>query len=173
MILGAHPRELLIALPKIETDLYRVHQLVWQHVANVACSYRRPIFIYRIDGGMIRVRSHDLPNHKTSVAAFRPGSTIYADLSAVRRTAHGDVPVSENELVPWCTQKFVDAGYRVDVLKVLDFEWRHGTKGIDHIKLPVARVEAKLTISDASSCLAAWENGIGRGKRFGLGMLAH
>lgn len=167
------PRELLIALPGVETDLYRIHQLVWNHVEGaVGRTARKPSFIYRIDGGMIRVRSRDFPARGTAATAFRPTAQVFVDLAAVWGAKH-DQPVPQAHLVEWCTQKLADAGYQALSLSVLDHEMRTGVKQALDIRIPVARVKATVIVADSQASACAWDQGIGRGKRFGLGMLAH
>ncbi|ABD72035.1 hypothetical protein Rfer_4349 (plasmid) [Rhodoferax ferrireducens T118] len=177
--LGEHlPRELLIALPDIETDLYRIHQLVWQHVARAVESqgrFARPEFIYRIDGGMIRVRGN-LPKNKTSVSAFRANAPVHLDLAAVWGSEHENA-VPEAHLADWCAEKIESAGFKVASLAVTNFQYRcgvkHATDNRQNIRIPVASVTTTVTAGDTLACALTWRQGIGRGKRFGLGMLAH
>ena len=179
VIIQQAPREVLIALPDCETDIYRVHQLVWNHVARAAKSRTTtPSFIYRIDGGMIRVRSYDLPGAIAPLPtpATEGHTNIRLDLAAVQGTNH-DEPIAPERLEQWCTNKLAAAGFGVDAIAIEEYETRSGTKvecgRIHKIQIPVVRVRAKLKVVDIRSCETAWVRGIGRGKRFGLGMLAH
>lgn len=168
-------RELLIALPDSETDLYRIHQLVWNHVAKATRDQRkRPEFIYRIDDGMIRVRSRDLPAQVTRSTQFRANTPVQIDLAAVWGSEHENA-VPASHMAAWCTQKLESVGFEVQALEVTDIQTRTGFKfadeGVQNIKIPVARVNATLKITDPVMATVAWQQGVGRGKRFGLGML--
>ena len=172
------PREILLALPSTETDLYRVHQLVWKHVAQAMGGSRvRPSFVYRVDGGMVRIRSTDFPATVRRIAEFQCGRTVSVDLACIVQTPQGELPVPQEELAGWVTAKLEAAGYGVDELAVSDCRWLAGTKitptGVQRIRIPCTRVHAAVHAVHPALCTDAWSAGIGRGKRFGLGMLAH
>lgn len=179
---SAQAREILVALPDCITDLYTVHQLVWAHVERAARVARQkhkastPTFIYRVDSGMIRARSVDLPSGVASVSQMRESADFYLDIAALTGERH-DRPVPAASLEQWCASKIERSGFVVSDLVVDQYEMRVGKKYIErvqhNIQIPVARLRAKLKTKDAELCAAAWVNGIGRGKRFGLGMLAH
>lgn len=171
--LAPSPRELLIALPGVETDLYRIHQLVWDHVDGaVGRSMQPPSFIYRIDNGMIRVRSQAFASKGTVAAAFRATAPVFIDLAAVWGAKH-DQGVPAGHLSEWCEEKLALSGLQTLSLTILDHETRIGMKKGQRIQIPVARICATVLVTDQDSFAQAWSHGIGRGKRFGLGMLAH
>ncbi len=173
--MNPHLREMMLALPSAQTDLYRIHQLVWEHVARVSTK-RDPEFIYRIDDGMIRVRSDSLPHMSTRACISRPNVRVHLDLAAVSGTDH-QTPVPSNEIDAWSREKLQQHGFTVQTLEVVQHELRTGCKrsgGRTHaIRIPVARLEATINVANDDLASLAWRGGIGRGKRFGLGMLAH
>lgn len=171
------PRELLIALPEHEIDLYRVHQLVWSHVAKAVDQKSvRPSFIFRIDAGMVRVRSNDLPSRRCTVSVPIASRPLRIDLAAVWGGNH-DETVPHDMLESWCLKKLATAGYGATQIDI-EMEHRDGVKFIDgrshKINIPVARCTVHdWSTLDSGLSGEAWIKGIGRGKRFGLGMLAH
>lgn len=170
------PRELLIALPSDHTDQYRIHQIVWDYVDRSSPGIRGTEFLYRIDGGMIRVRSTRFSSHRTSVSMLSESRPVYVDLAALKGARHDEeIPVSE--LSDWCAEKFNQAGLAVTEIEIFAHEVRTGIKIIDgqslSISLPVARVRAMVKIVDHDAANLAWNAGVGRAKRFGLGMLSH
>lgn len=170
---GSPTREITIALPTREADLYRIHQLVWRHVAQASASRGGPpCFLYRIDGPLIRVRSDAF---SIGVAtSFRPSHPVYVDLAALHGGGNKQ-PVPTHLLKDWCARQIGSSGFIVRELDVLAQEVRSGFKaaGGHTITVPVARVRAELSIADQPTCDRTWRTGLGRGKRFGLGMLAH
>lgn len=171
---GGQAREILIALPSGEVDQYRVHQDVWRHVVEVCGPTREPpVFIYRIDGPMIRVRSCAF-GRQGIAATFRADKPVYLDLAALHGGGNKQ-PVPPHMLADWCRRQLAATGFDVRSLDVLAYESRTGFKaaGAHKISIPVAQLRAELRASDPASAERAWRNGIGRGKRFGLGMLAH
>jgi hypothetical protein len=167
-------REITIALPTSETDLYRIHQHVWRHVVQACGTLREPpYFLYRVDGPLVRVRS-DAFARAAMASSFTPGRRIYVDLAAL----HGGgkkQPVPSHLLENWCARQLALAGLSVRTLNVLTYEVRKGFKaaGGHTITIPVVRAEADVWVTDQRTCERSWRVGIGRGKRFGLGMLSH
>ncbi len=171
-------RELLLALPEEFEDLYRVHQVVWEQVALAAQGSRRaPRFIFRQEGALVRVRSEDFTSRSVSRAWWRDDAPCRIDMAAIMRNNGSERPVPQDTLAQWCEDRLVQAGFIVKDLQVAPV-WRHGLKhergtGRQHdIGLQVAQVTARLGVADRTLATQAWVHGIGRGKRFGLGMIA-
>ena len=164
----------MIALPSSMEDMYRIHQLVWAYIVPKVQSNLTPSFLYRLDNGLIRVRSRHLPAGRTLFKTLTPQRPIHIDLAAVEGSDHQQ-PVAEQDLQSWCQRKLEKAGFGVTSLAITGHEVRRGCKYADgrvhKIVIPVARVQASITLKDLQSCNDAWQNGIGRGKRFGLGMI--
>lgn len=154
-----------------------VDEAIRQHAEQASKRGVRPTFLYRIDDGLVRVRSVDFG--RGTVKSLRAGP-CRLDLAAVIQGVDGTRrAVSPEDLPDWAVTKISQAGFEVSSFKVLDYRMRHGNKwdrstGEHHrISLPVARLALDLAIADPQSALSAWEDGIGRGRRFGLGMLCY
>jgi hypothetical protein len=167
---------MLIALPDTCTDLYRTHQIVWEHVARATPHIHGADFLYRVDRGMVQVRSRRFGAHYSKPAVLNASRPVYVDLAAVKGQDHSE-PIAEADLLPWCESKLIQAGLLPNSLSILDYEVRRGIKTHAgqsmNIRIPVVRVSAKVIIGDIKVSEKAWTTGIGRGRRFGLGMLAH
>ncbi|KLR58971.1 type I-E CRISPR-associated protein Cas6/Cse3/CasE [Diaphorobacter sp. J5-51] len=170
-------REILIAIPGLPTDLYHMHQCVWEHAARAARPGVRPVFLYRVEDGMVRVRSRDFL--RGTAREFR-GGACGLDIAAVIQSVDGsEHTVPPSDLVSWASGKLAQAGFVARKLDVLSYELQQGFKrdkasgrGM-RIRLPVARLRLDLEVQDDVHARAAWCDGIGRGRRFGLGMLCH
>lgn len=172
------PREILIAIPGLPTDLYRMHQCVWEHAERAATAGHRPQFLYRVENGLVQVRGLDFC--KGTVREFRPGRTCRLDIAAIKRSSNGgEMPVEASQLEDWTVGLLAKAGFKVRDLDVENYVLQRGIKhdrntGRRHlIELPVARLQLELDVLDPDRAQLAWCGGIGRGKRFGLGMLCH
>jgi hypothetical protein len=169
-------REILIALPDLPLDLYRMHQCVWDHASRAARPGVRPVFLYRVQDGIVRVRSRDFA--RGTVREFRAGCCSL-DVAAVVQSPDGERAVAHADLAGWASKKLAQAGFRTKGLEVVSYEFQHGEKrdrqsGRCHrIALPIARLYLDLEVENKDRATAAWHNGIGRGRRFGLGMLCH
>ncbi len=171
-------REILIATPGLPSDLYRMHQTVWLHAVKAAKPGKTPRFLYRVENGMVKIRSPDF--NIGTVREFRAGRPCTLDIAAViQSVVHGQQPVPRSALHSWAVNKLNDAGFYVRQLQVLRYEIHRGVKRDRNtaqkhlIELPVARIQLDLEIEDRSLADAAWCHGIGRGRRFGFGMLCH
>lgn len=82
-----------------------------------------------------------------------------------------------DELATWAESKLKRSGVRPGRLCVVSYCVQRGNKidratGRHHrITLPVVRVSFDLEVEDEALVDLAWSEGIGRGRRFGLGML--
>lgn len=168
-------REILIALPDTPEDLYLLHQQVWQHAKRAAVPSHRPTFLYRVDEGVVRVRSRDFVRGRAQALSEGP---CFLDLAAViQEDGGGQRAVALDELATWAESKLKRSGVRPGRLCVVSYCVQRGNKidratGRHHrITLPVVRVSFDLEVEDEALVDLAWSEGIGRGRRFGLGML--
>lgn len=176
----APPRELLLAMPAA-LGLYEAHQLVWRFAAAAAPPGVRPLFLYRIDGdnrgAVARVRSVDFTGGSCRAVTPDPRRPFRIDLAAVSRSDRGQRAIEADRLNAWCTHQMETAGFDVDDLCVESSTIQAGAKHDRNsgrnltIVVPTARVHARLRIRDADRAHHAWCFGIGRARRFGLGML--
>ena len=170
-------REILIAAPDVPHDLYQLHQQVWEYAHRAARPGIRPKFLFRADRGVVRVRSADFA--RGVERSFRPGVDASLDLAAVLQSSDGrELAVAHDDLPTWAGDKLTAAGFEVLALEVVAYDMRSGLKmdratGRRHrITLPVASLRLRLAIADQDKALCAWREGLGRGRRFGLGMLS-
>lgn len=170
----AHAQELLLAAPQGSADdIYLSHQAVWQATSHQRAVASRPALVYRVDDGMIRVRVSD--------CAMRGTKPVKADL------AGGDVLALKVRLALWLQVPYRTEQAHIEQrihalleqagLHLLDFAYRTGiacgrkVKQSSFIELPVASIEGRVRVMQPEKAIAAWVNGIGKGKRFGFGML--
>lgn len=170
-------REILIAIPGLPTDLYQMHQCVWYHAARAARPGVRPVFLYRVEDGMVRVRSRDFLRGTTR--EFREGPCSL-DIAAVIQSVDGSEHiVPPSDLASWASDKLAQAGFMARKLEVRSYQLLQGFKREKasgrslRIRLPVARLQLDLEAQDEDRARASWADGLGRGRRFGLGMLCH
>lgn len=174
---AARVREILIATPEDSLDLYRIHQQVWEHAQRAARPGVRPTFLFRAEPGVVRVRSSDFA--RGVERRFLPGVDTFLEVAAVVQSGdRRELPIAHVDLPAWARDKMTAAGFEVQQLEVLGYGPRAGLKmdrltGRRHnIVLPVASLQLRLDIADPDKASCAWRDGIGRGRRFGLGMLA-
>lgn len=183
----AHAAELTLALPDADPDIYRLHQLVWravdqQRLPALPCTHR-PQLLFRCDGPMLRVRISDSVVHRARrvridlkqgqglqvrarLALWRtPTQALYADARAIESRAL--------DLLGEC-------GLEIDRLDLGALQIAKGHKGQrrvhqgEHrIELPTVEVQAWGRVRMAHLARGAWLAGIGRGRRFGCGMLEY
>lgn len=171
-------REIMIAIPGLPSDLYQMHQCVWEHAAHAAKPGKKPRFLYRVENGMVQVRG---PDFRTGmVREFNPVRPVRLDIVAVKRSrVDGQIPVEASQLNDWMVGTLEKVGLKVRRLHIESYVIHRGIKrdrntNRSHlIELPVARLQLKLDVQDQTLAIAAWSDGIGRGRRFGFGMLCH
>lgn len=169
-ILGAVATELLIAVPSDQKDLYVLHQKVWDQVSRSQAVQHRPTILYRRDHGMVRVRVTDcaMRGGLPSKVAFKQDEcrslSVRMALSRTGRTMRPDQALERaRDLLERNGMKLVDCD--------IDCWTDRGIKKGMCIDLGIADVRGKVRIEQPELAASAWRNGIGRGKRFGFGML--
>jgi hypothetical protein len=172
-------QELLLAVPMQLADIYEVHQRVWSEVSRAQAVDHRPTLLYRHDPGMIRVRISDCALRRGSMARPVRISLVKGDEVSLRTqlALWRNVPphASRTKVMERVIELLSSAGLDVK-LPTLDIgtsigrgcKQRHG--GCD-IALPVATVHARVEVMDPGKAAEAWVHGLGRGRRFGFGML--
>jgi hypothetical protein len=172
-------REILLACPAREDDLYKLHQLVWTFASSMS-NRSSPEFLYRQEGSIIRVRStHFNSRGSTPVRELRSGGAlnhVAVDLVAVSRGHAGETAIPEEALALWSQMVIEKAGFTVHSLEATPM-LRVGNKtdrihGRAHrIAMPISRVVARVSVKDRAAAEHAWVHGLGRGRRFGMGMI--
>lgn len=174
---------LVVAAPS-SMDLYATHQAVWAVVSR-RCTTSKPQLIYKADdcgdgkGGFIHVRvaGAALRGSRATRKTFSVGQHLSVSCRiAPWRSAHHLQYANEQVLAGRVAEIFATAGLELscpDGLTLLQTGVQAGHKcklGVD-IRLPFVDCKAQLVVTDAVLASRAWSTGIGRGKRFGFGML--
>lgn len=166
-------REILIALPPTHGDIYRRHQLVWRAMQAHASHGRDFVFAAESDH-LVRVRSACLD--RGTISTVRDGM-LRVDLVTAVRFGSKIEPVEHGDMAGWTEALLAQHGFRAQTIEVLRGDVARGRKAQRDtgatlmIALPVRTVQVDVRIEHHGKAALAWERGIGRGKRFGFGML--
>lgn len=164
--------EIALAIPRSITDIYTLHQVVWTHVAESLAVQKNPDFLYRREGGLVRARISQcavrIGRGSPVAVRFELGS-VHSWVVQVALWRSVSQAVQKNT-----RERVIDLLSRAGV-EVLDVECSEsvgeGVKRNHRIVLPLAIVKAKVRIIDADLAHQSWIEGIGRGRRFGFGMI--
>lgn len=175
--------EIVIGVPHDSDDLYLRHQQVWQGMHGIArktghadgVGGRGAEFLYaQIHPRLYLVRSRHLDASLGAKKAVMPSTgqkvRFMLDLVAMRGTLH-DQPVPEVELHDWAQARIEANGWTCNEVQVESAGRRLGRKHNMRIDLQVVSLRGVLSIADQSRSAASFVSGIGRGRRFGFGML--
>lgn len=170
--------ELMLAVPLQMTDIYDVHQRVWEEVSRVQAVDHRPVILYRHDPGLIRVRITDC------ALSFRAARPVRVTLesgqmmvvrarvalwrSVPRHASCGKVLQRVHELLAGAGLGAHPGDIHVETSVV---NGRKHKRGGCEIELPVVSLKAQVQVREPANAMAAWSGGMGRGRRFGFGML--
>lgn len=169
-----HAQELLLAAPHgCAEDLYLAHQAVWHATSHQRSVAKRPTLVYRVDGGLIRVRVSDCAMRGTrpvkaelaigDVLPLRLRLALW--LQVPNRTDRARIDQRIRDLMTQAGLELLSHGYSLAVAS------GYKAKQSSYIELPVVSLDAKVRIMQPDKVAEAWINGIGKGKRFGFGML--
>ena len=164
-----------LALPGDTDDLYVRHQQVWAALRTQVREGRD--FLYRmVSPRVVLVRSPLLT--RGTVVSDVPPATVELDVVASDRVDRNKERAVARELIDsWTARLLLLHGLQAARVEVV----RHGTaagaklaRGADAghlIRFGVATVRADVRVLDPSLARRAWRYGVGRGRRFGFGML--
>ena len=162
--------ELLLAVPAAQQELYALHQAVWDRVIRAQAIHHAPTILYRRDKGLTRVRVSGCAIHggQPTKACFRENDVVSLEVRLVvsrdGRPVHPDIARARvRDLVERSGMELMKAEFRCLLAS--------GRKKDMLIELGVADVAAKVRIRQPQAVAHAWRHGIGRGKRFGFGMM--
>jgi hypothetical protein len=168
----AYATEMILAVPTSMQDIYRLHQNVWMHVERALAVRHRPTILYRQDRGMVRVRVSDaavMQGCGTPERAF-----FEADQRMDWKIRLGlwrrEQQATDNHIETRVFNMLERSGVEVLTLRAHK-SVSSGRKGSHVIQLPIADVQAQIRVIDPTMAAKAWLNGIGRGRRFGFGMI--
>jgi hypothetical protein len=165
-------RQLLLAVPDAERDIYVLHQRVWEQLdASLEIRTQPPDILYRRHRGCITVRVSGVPlrhglldslaTEPGQVRRFSLQCALWRDLGRRRQS-----PLAKlRELLDNAGCRLLD--HRITMWVASGHKSRIGSD----IHLPVADVHGALLVVDQQRLHDAWRLGIGRGRRFGFGML--
>lgn len=162
--------ELLIAVPAAQQDLYALHQKVWERVSRAQAVEHPPTILYRRDKGLTRIRVSDCAMHggQSTQAGFCEDDVVSLDVRMV--LSRNGKPMNQDFARTRVCELVERSG--MDLMEMTFSCWRAtGRKHGMFIELGVADVEATVRIRQPDTVAHAWRHGIGRGKRFGFGMM--
>lgn len=166
-------REALVALPLTHGDIYRRHQLVWRAMHGLVRDGRSFIFA-SVSDHMVAVRSEQLERGEPSSLT---DGWLRVQVVAARRDGQRMMAIESRQMEGWATALLIPHGLSVRRVEVLGDLVASGCKrdpatGKDlTIRLPVKDMLLDVAIDHRAKANLAWANGVGRGKRFGFGML--
>lgn len=166
-------REIRVALPGTGGDVYRQHQLVWDAMRDVARHGRD--FVYAMQSPHLAlVRSERLA--RGQVCELRDGQ-MRVLLATARQTARGLVALGPDEALAMADALLGRNGVQAEDLRVEGQAALRGAK-LDrasgrrlNIRLPASTITFTARFTNRGLAALAMQNGIGRAKRFGCGML--
>lgn len=166
-------RELRVALPETGGDVYRQHQLVWQALRGVARNGQD--FTYAmLTPHVALVRSERLPRGTPCV--FQEGR-MRVLLATARQTDRGLVALAPEAVPAMAAALLSNHGITASAIEVHAQGALQGSKldratGRRHdIRVPVTDLSFLGAFSNRALAVCAAQNGVGRAKRFGCGML--
>lgn len=166
-------REIHVALPDSADDLYRQHQLVWEAVRNKLVLPGQGSFVYAMLSPRVAVvRSHRFDRGPPSRLTERP--LCLTLVSAVQEPGTGRLrALYGEEAVSKISSLLAKHGFGVEDLVVEQQTEQVGKKVRADMRIAIPTSVVRFTPKVQNLALAdhAWSNGIGRGKRFGCGML--
>lgn len=165
-----------VVVPGGSSDLYLRHQRIWEAVSAHARTGKDFLF-WQSTPGLFIVRGKRLPDRFSRPARLLNSGHFELDMIAVRRQGSVELPVSADDLADWFQVRADDSGFTfsLDTAQPLGFDtgtkFDHETGKAHRIKLPVARFTGHFEIADRLKAETAFAEGLGRGRRFGYGML--
>lgn len=177
MVRPAELREMDVILPAgVLEDIYKVHQYIWRAIRDHSTT-PQPLFLFRVSQGIARVRSRDIGGPYTQLKSCPTQSDTLFELGVDLKAAHTvdgkETGIPASQIDEWAIRVLQHNGFKVyeGSVRVEQLRGEKNDHGRKHdIRFRVARIRARASIIDQSAAKAAWLNGIGRGKRFGMGM---
>jgi hypothetical protein len=164
-------RELTLAIPPHGNDIYRRHQLVWRAMHQHACSGKDFLFVAKSSNVMV-IRSDHL--HHGNESQLRDGELIVAIVAETRTGIVGKA-ITDQLLPAWMERMMANHGFRLQDMQASNLYYANGLKMEGErsfaIQLAVRDIRMDVSIIHRGKAQRAWQTGVGRGKRFGYGML--
>lgn len=164
-------REFVFSVPAAVSDLYQLHQMVWSQVDFLRDVRARPTILYRRDRGMLRVRVSGVAMRHGQSVIIHPDVGEVVDLK-IRAALWRRVGPSDGAARTRAGELLSAAGLEPIAMTVTtSVAEGYKARAGELIRLAVADVQAKCKVTDAAKAIDAWRCGIGRGRRFGFGMI--
>lgn len=156
-------------------DVYKRHQQVWQAVAPFA-EQGQDFLFQRVDAGIFRVRSRKLGRHGAPVAVPNGVCVLRGHLSRAVIRQGRQVTVRDDEVGGWFRTVARNHGLMVRAAAFGSGPKEAGVKvgadGTAHeIRFETVEVEACVEQLEEFAFERVLESGLGRGRRFGYGMM--
>ena len=151
-----------------EASLIDLHRIVCRNLP--ANHGGRPLFSFYREGSDTRLMI-DTGIGKSPSSPPDPGArcTLAVRLHPVRRSGSVERVVPKNDQADWARTKLVESGFDIDWIAFCDFS--REIFGKDRLSIASLVIVATGTVRDSLRARAAMDNGIGRMKAFGFGML--
>lgn len=171
-----HLRELLVAVPGNSKDVYERHQQVWQAVAPFV-EKGEDFQFKRVDEALYRVRSRKFGRQGRCVVVPKGPATLRATLSRTLIKDGRQTTIADDELPRWFGTVAGNQGLIVAAASFLGGQRVEGSKKCQstsrflQIRFETVAVEARIEEVEDGAYERALERGLGRGRRFGFGMI--
>lgn len=161
-------------------DAYAVHQSVWS-LMREHCDASQPIFQFRVDpdNGLTTIRSRFLRRGKFVRPGVMPDQGRVRVKVSIKAVAQGndserDLDIDQSREL--ARRLLSTAGLEISEFACVTIGRMCGKKqtqsgSVLNIDFACAHIEAVGSVADREKLTHAWMHGIGRGKRFGLGMI--
>lgn len=167
-------RVLAVTQSQCSEDMYRQHQIVWSlHAPDLRST---DSFVYhwatRPRGALITARVPRPARGAARVAMPASGVLTLQLLAGAREAVSGAYrALADAEWELWFEERMALAGFAVGSARTTASTWLHGRKSEMDIRIPVRTFKADYVVTDGDAAREACMAGVGRGKRFGCGLL--
>lgn len=156
-------------------DLYGLHQMVWKIVRRFVGDHAR--FLFREVGGLVKVRTAQAVSgiQSRNGVSIEAGRECQFDVyfNAVKSVKGVRFPLAnKSDVIASIRKKLEASGFSVmDIDGAFMPGQRLHVPGCRPYSLMVFHAIGRVVVTDAAKAKYAYENGIGKAKRFGCGML--
>jgi hypothetical protein len=167
---------MLVAVPGRTTDVYERHQQVWQAVAPFV-EKGEDFQFKKVDESLYRVRSRKFGRHGRCVPVPKGANTLRAALSRTLIKEGRQTTIADDELPSWFQTIAGNKGLLVLEAEFSSGERAEGRKACRYgnrlleIRFETVHVKARVEELVHGAYERVLATGIGRGRRFGFGMI--
>ena len=158
----------------VAPDYYKMHQIIAQYFDGIQ-------HIWRQDGNTVTVISEEKPTGELT-CGMSVGTMVVSDLkhgemfpillrvNACRHVGHCFYAISSDQIPEWLSTHL--SGFSLTDVQISDEGHQKAKKHEHTIDVRSYTVTAMVTVVDPSVATKAMLNGVGRGRRFGFGLIA-